>query len=453
MSDPSAPPAPTRQLTLFDSTCLIVGIIVGAGVYQMAPDIAKGGATWWGALGLWVLGGLLSLCGAAGYAELGAAYPHAGGDYVYLSRAYGKWAGFLFGWLQLAIVRPGDIVVMAFAFATYARTIYEPHLGASWFTPQQAYAAAAVIALTAVNVAGVRQGKWTQNLLTTVKALGMVAIAVVALAAPVGMGEAVEIEPLPTSVALILVLFCFGGWNEVAYVAAELKDPGRNVLRALVAGIAATTLLYVALNGAFLFSLGYQGVAGSEAVAVDAMSGAFPEIGGRLIAALVCISALGAVSGLVFTGARISYAVGADHRLFRGLGSWSARAEAPVRALLVQAAIAVALIALLDDFVETILYTAPAVYSFYLATTLAVIVLRRRDPAAPRPYRVTAYPLPTLLFAAVCGYLIFSSVSYAANVLGKLWIVLIPAGVMVVGLVLYLATSATAAEPRDVGAS
>ena len=119
-------PKPKPELTLFDSTCLIVGIIIGAGIYQMAPDIAKGVGGAWGVLGIWALGGALSLCGALSYAELATAYPEEGGDYVYLSRAYGSWAGFLFGWAQLAIVRPGDIAVMAFAFATYARAIYDP---------------------------------------------------------------------------------------------------------------------------------------------------------------------------------------------------------------------------------------------------------------------------------------------------------------------------------------
>ena len=117
---------PKRELSLFDSTCLIVGIIIGAGIYQTAPDVARGTACWWGVLAIWIVGGLLSLCGALGYAELASAYPREGGDYVYLSRAYGRWAGFLFGWVQMAIVLPGDIAVMAFAFAMYARTIWDP---------------------------------------------------------------------------------------------------------------------------------------------------------------------------------------------------------------------------------------------------------------------------------------------------------------------------------------
>ena len=166
---------PKRELSLFDSTSIIVGIIIGAGIYQMAPDIAKGAGSAWGVVAIWVIGGLLSLCGALSYAELATAYPVAGGDYVYLSKAYGRWAGFLFGWAQLTVVRPGDIAVMAFAFATYGRAIFDPLAGSPDLS-QRLFAGTAVLVLTVINILGVTQGKWTQNLLTTAKALGLLAI-------------------------------------------------------------------------------------------------------------------------------------------------------------------------------------------------------------------------------------------------------------------------------------
>jgi len=198
--------APRKELSLFDSTCIIVGIIIGAGIYQMAPAIASGSYCWWGVLAIWTVGGLLSLFGALGYAELATAYPLEGGDYVYLSRAYGSWAGFLFGWGQLAIIRPGDIAVMAFAFATYGRTIYDP-LAAHPEYSQRVFAAAAVVVLTVINILGVKEGKWTQNLLTTVKALGLLAIVGVAVAAPQGTKSTASVQPLPLSLARVFVLF------------------------------------------------------------------------------------------------------------------------------------------------------------------------------------------------------------------------------------------------------
>jgi len=429
--------APRKVLSLFDSTCIIVGIIIGAGIYQMAPDIAKGAGSWWGVLLLWVVGGLLSLCGALCYAELATAYPREGGDYVYLSRAYGKWAGFLFGWAQLTVVRPGDIAVMAFAFATYIRAIWDP-LASHPAYSQRLFAAAATIILTFINILGVKEGKWTQNLLTVVKALGLLAIVGVAAVAPQRGASEATFNALPVSLALIFVLFTYGGWNEMAYVAAEVKNPRHNIVRALVLGTGAVIFLYLLVNSAFLYTLGYTGLATSQAVASDAIATAFPRIGGRLISALVCTSALGAVNGLIFTGARISYAMGAEHRTFRVLGRWHERAGTPAWALLVQGIIAVSLIMVFGSFIDTILYTAAAVYAFYLGTSLAVIVLRFKEPNVERPYRVTGYPATTLIFSAVCALLIYSCVTYALATRRVSIVVLL--GVLLAGMLVYWLT-------------
>ena len=423
-----------------------MGIIVGSGIYAVVPDIAKGTGTLWVFLAIWVVGGVLSLCGALGYAELATAYPKEGGDYVYLSRAYGRWAGFLFGWLQLAVVRPGDIAGMAFAFALYAITIFDPfpqsYVAYDWlpFSASSGdpvhlslifYAVAVVAVLTGINILGVPQGKWTQNLLTVVKVLGLLAIVGVAIAGPGGQpGPPVE-DNMGLRVALILVLFAFGGWNEMAYVAAEVKNPSRNIKRALVLGTVSVTLLYLLLNSAFIYALGFSEVANSNAVAADTVSVLFPKYGGAIVSALICISALGAANGLIFTGARISYAVGADHQIFRPLGRWNLRTGTPVRALLLQGAIAAGLIVLLGSFVNAILYTAAAVYTFYLATSLAVVVLRFREPNVERPYRVTWYPLPTIVFCLTCVILIHGAVVY------KPWVATGALAIFILGLPLY----------------
>lgn len=455
---PDLRPAPKKELSLFDSTSLIVGIIIGAGIYRSAPEVARGAGSAWGFLAIWAAGGLISLFGALGYAELATAWPEEGGDYVYLKRAYGRWAGFLFGWIQLAVVRPGDIAIMAFAFATYAQTIYDPFAGAAAAAGVEAgagaaadagaaaaaaaagypatlvlYAVLATMALTAINVVGVREGKWTQNVLTTVKALGLLAIVVVAAIAPRGAGSpaAAAPDPFPLGLAFIFVLFTYGGWNEMAYVAAEVRKPEKNIVRALVLGTAAVTVLYLLVNGAFLYTLGYGGLAASEAVATETVSTLFPEVGGRLIGALVCISALGAINGLIFTGARISYALGSEHRIFHALGRWSPRTGTPAASLLAQGTIAVALIVVLASFREAILYTAAPVYMFYLATSIAVMVLRRREPAQQRPYRVTGFPFTTLIFCAVCAYLIQSAVLYNPTV------AITSLGILLLGLPIY----------------
>jgi APA family basic amino acid/polyamine antiporter len=224
----------------------------------------------------------------------------------------------------------------------------------------------------------------------------------------------------------------------MAYVAAEVKNSRHNIVRALVLGMGAVILLYLLVNGAFLYTLGYTGLATSEAVANDAISTVFPKTGGRLISALVCISALGAVNGLVFTGARISYAMGAEHKTFKIFGKWHERTGTPVWALIVQGIIAVTLIMVFGSFIDTILYTAVAVYAFYLGTALSVIVLRFKEPDVERPYKVTGYPITTLIFCAVCGFLIYSCVTYAWAFKRVGLIILI--GILAAGLFLYRIT-------------
>jgi amino acid transporter len=355
----------------------------------------------------------------------------------------------LFGWTQLTVVRPGDITVMAFAFATYIRAIHDP-LAAYPGISQRLFAAIAVLVLTIINILGVAQGKWTQNLLTVAKALGLLAIVGIAVVAPQAtQAPAQTNSTFPTSLALILVLFTYGGWNEMAYVAAEVKNPRRNITRALVVGMAAVITLYLLVNGAFLYTLGYAGLAASKAVASDSISTVFPVVGSRLISALVCISALGAVNGLIFTGARISYAMGEDYRMFKALGRWNPRTGTPVWALAVQGAIAIGLILAFGNYLDAVLYTAAAVYAFYLGTSLSVFVLRFREPAVERPYRVTGFPLTPLIFSGVCGLLIWSSINYARFVKPtslKVLAVVLPAGLLIYWLTL-LAHRLTAARP------
>lgn len=424
---------PKRELSLFDSTCIIVGIIIGAGVYETAPTVARCLGSGPGVMLIWLAGGFLALTGALCYAELATAYPREGGDYVYLTRAYGRWAGYMFGWSQMAVVRPGDIALMAFIFARYAQAVYAPFGDSRLF-----YAAAAIVMLTVINILNVKASKWTQNLLTMAKIMGLVAISIAGLTAP-------EPPPLPApwevftwgglQLALILVLYTFGGWNEMAYVAAEIKRPQQNILRGLVIGTLAVTGLYLLINWAFLSALGPAGMSTSSAVAVDMMGKVFPGAAGRIIAVLICISALGAVNGLVFTGARISYALGADHRAFRPLGKWNRRLGTPVWALLVQGALSLAIVLVAGSFIDTILYTAPVVWVFFLATACSVFVLRHKEPRISRPYKVLAYPLVPLVFSACCIFMLYNSASYAlANTPVGL---LILAGVLFLGMIVY----------------
>ncbi|MDB9823080.1 amino acid permease [Deltaproteobacteria bacterium] len=402
---------PTRELSLFDSICIIVGIIIGAGIFEVTPTVASCMGGWKGILGIWLAGGLLALTGALCYAELATAYPHEGGDYVYQSRAYGSWAGYLFGWSQLVIIRPGDIALMAFVFARYAATLYAPYEN---MLP--VYATMAVAILTFVNILGVKEGKWTQNLLTVIKSVGILAIIVAGLFAPARNPVPAETSAITyggLELALILVLFTFGGWNEMAYVAAEVKHPRRNIVRSLVIGTILVTVLYILINGSFLHSLGQEKMSSSQAIAVDTLGAVAPGMASKAISILICISALGAVNGLIFTGARISYAMGAEHRSFRGMGKWSPRFGTPTWALIVQGCLSLAILLFAGSFIDTILYTAPVVWLFFLATGISVFVLRHKEPQTERPYKIYGFPAPAVIFCASCIFMLYSSVTYA----------------------------------------
>jgi len=436
---------PKKELSLFDSTCIIVGIIIGAGIYENAPLIAAGATGWAGVLGIWLLGGLVALVGALCYAELATAYPYQGGDYVYLTKAYGKGAGHFFGWSQLAIVRPGDIALMTFVFARYAETLYKPFEGA-----QVLYAAIAVGLLTLINVLGVKQGKWTQNLLTVIKTVGLLAIVIAGLAAPGASAAPAQPEKFEMgafSLALILVMWTLGGWNEIAYVAAEVKRPQRNIFRAVVLGTAGVTALYLLVNVAFLRALGHAGLVASKAVAVDTLATLLPDAAGRAISVLICISALGAANGLIFTGARISYALGADHTVFRGLGKWHPRLGTPVGALVAQGCISLAIILAARSFIDTIVYTAPVFWLFLLATALSLFVLRRKEPQTPRPHKVAGYPVTPIVFCACCAFMAYSSITFAlAN---KRVGVLILSCVLAAGVLVYWLTEVRRVRQRE----
>jgi len=461
-ADGSIVTCPRRELTLFDSVCVIVGIIVGAGIYQSSPFIASclpsttalaaelqaGVARDWivshvpdaaPLIGIWLLGGFLSLVGAACYAELATAYPQDGGDYVYLTRGLGRPVGFLFAWSQLWIVRPGSIGALAFVFAGHFKELIPVQQGTLCTV---LYAAGAVVVLTAINILSVREGKWTQNLLTTLKTLGLVIIGVAAFLPAATSASAPAIVPSPApetnfSLALILVLFIYGGWNEMGYVAAEVRRPEKNLLRALILGTAAVTLIYILLNVAFVHALGFAGMQSSQVIAADVVNRAAPGWGGKAIAALICVSALSAVNGLIFTGSRITYAMGTEHPLWAKLGQWNARHGTPIWSLVAQALVALALVVGFGlkegAFARMVEFTTPVAWLFFTLVGVSLFALRFQDPLAPRPYRVTGYPFTPLVFCLSSLYLVYSSLRHAWENRSPeaLWSI----GILVVGFV------------------
>jgi amino acid transporter len=410
--------APRRQLTLLDTTCIIVGIIIGAGFFETPPQIAAAAGAPGLVMGLWVAGGAMALVGALCYAELAGAYPRDGGEYVFLTRAYGPRTGFLYAWAWFWVVRPGNLGAMAYVFARYANELLPLPTGRYALA---LYAVGSLVVLTGINVLGVRAGKTVQNLLTFAKVAGLLSVFAVALfvTPPAPATQAATTSPVGRSVYLasILIMWVYGGWNDMSYVAAEVRDPRRNILKALALGTVTVVAIYLLGNYAFIRSLGFEGLARSEAVAADVMRPALGESGARLISALVCVSCLGALNGMILTGARIYYAVGAEHRLYAWLGKWDARLDTPARSLWLQGLATLGLVAGLglsrDAFQRLVVFTEAVFWSFLLLVGLSLFVLRRREPQTPRPYRIAGYPLTPGLFCLACLFMVYASARYA----------------------------------------
>ena len=431
--------AEPKKLGLWDAVSIIVGIVVGTSIFRSPTLVFQATGGPWEALGVWLLGGVLCLFGALCYAELATAYPRNGGDYEYLTRAYGRGTGFLFGWAQLSVVLTGSIGAMAYAFADYAGQLYHVRPGAAaWL------AAAVVAALTAVNLLGIVAGKMVQNVLSIAKIIGLGGVVLAGLL----WGQDASFQPGSSSglsgaglgLALVFVLYAYGGWNDAVFVAAEVRDVRRNLPRALIGGIAGITLVYLALNASFLAVLGFDAARASATPAADVLAIAVGPWGGRAITVLVMVSTLGAINGMILAGSHVYATVGEDHRVFAWLGRWNSKASAPVAALVVQAAIALLLIVAVgtpggcraidatltgvglaplpwDEYFggfETLVAgTAPVFWGFFLLTGISLFILRVKDGGRERPFRVPWYPLPPIVFCATCSYMLYSSLAYA----------------------------------------
>jgi basic amino acid/polyamine antiporter, APA family len=439
-----------KRLSLWDSTSIIVGIIIGGGFYGSLPFIAANAGGAWQMLLAMALGGLLALAGALCYAELATTYPQQGGEYVYLTRALGRFWGFLYAWAGFWIIRPAaSIAAMAILFGKHAHEL----LPITRNHDALIYGLACVLVLTGLNVAGVVFGKFTQNLLTIVKVVGLLAVFVAGIAALGASGPSAGVAAtasggkpvmdvlLQFGTAMILVMYAYGGWNEMPSVAAEVHNPERNILRAMVLGTVAVAAIYVVGTSVFLGALGFEGVSyrggRPHVVAADLLLIRFPHWGPGFIGALIAISCLGAANGTIFTGSRVYYALGREHRLAAWLGRWNSDSGVPVRSLLCQGLVALAVVGGIgwqdDAFERLVNFTAPVFWVFLLLTVASLVILRTRDPAAQRPFRVPLYPVLPIVFCAACGFFIYASAKYAKDNMGpEVWIV---AGVMAAGVV------------------
>lgn len=388
----------------------MIGAVVGVGIFKTPALVAANVETGWAFIAVWVVGGLVTLIGALCYAELASAYANAGGEYHFLARAFGRPLAVLFGWARGSVIQTGAIGAVAFVFGDYANT----------FLPLGTHGAAihgalAILALTAVNVVGTPHGSALQNVMSALLVITVLALIVAGFAA----GPAPPAPPPPSGagalgMAMILVLLTYGGWNEVTYLSGELRDARRNMVRVLLIGTAALTVLYVAANAAMLWVLGLAALRDSPAVATDVMRLALGETGAVLIGVFIALAALSTLNATIITGARVYYAAARDLSILPGIGQWSARGVAPANGLMLQAVLALALVGLgaatRSGFQAMVDYTAPVFWAFMFLIGLSLIVLRRRSPRRVLPFRVPLYPLTPLLFCASCLAMLYASI-------------------------------------------
>ena len=411
---------PRRRLHVGHAMAVCVGMVIGSGIFMATPSVAAN-VDGVGMLALaWLIGGAVSIVGALCFAELASTYPDAGGDYQFLRRAFGEHLGYLFAWSRFAVIHTGSTAALAFTFGDYLAQV------AGFGVHGSALAGGcALLVLVALNLAGVAFSVGTQLGLMAVVIGGMLAIGAAGLfhaatGMPAGLqggtpAAAADAAPM-FGLAMIFVLFAYGGWSDAATLSSEMRDARRGIVRALVGGMALVTVLYLVVNAGFVQVLGMDGLAASKAPAADVMQVTFGPLAEVAIVAVVAITAITTMNALIIAGARTTYAACRDLPALRRAGVWDAERGVPRVAVVAQCVVALALIAFgaieRGGFKTMIDYVTPVYWFFLVLSGIAVIVLRRREPDRPRPFQVPLYPWLPLLFCASSGYLLYSSVAY-----------------------------------------
>jgi APA family basic amino acid/polyamine antiporter len=402
-----------RSIGLFRATAMVVGIIIGSSIFVQPSIVTAQVPSVGGVLVVWATAGALTLIGSLVIAELASAWPRTGGVYVFLKEAFSPAVGFLWGWAMFWTMHSGIVAVIAMVFARYVGTFIP--MGNAGI---RVVAIAAIALLSAVNYRGVRQGSAVQATLTTIKVLAIVLIIAVAFTVGAHAGGALSAHAtagpvaLPSARAFILALiaglFAFGGWHMVSYAAGETIDPAKNIPRALLIGTLTVTALYVGVNAAYLYVLPLNLVASSTRVAADFADAAVGGSGAQIMSALVILSTLGAMNGVILAGPRVYLAMASDGLLFRWIGAVHPTYRTPHRAIALQAAWSCALVATgtYRELFTRVVYTE---WIFFGLLAAGLILLRRRPGYAPA-YRIWGYPVLPVLFAVASWAIVINQV-------------------------------------------
>jgi APA family basic amino acid/polyamine antiporter len=416
-----------RDLGLWGAISIVVGTVIGSGIFLVPRAMVLRVGSPSMVFVVWIFGGLLSLCGALSYAELAAAMPEAGGEYVYLREAYGPLWGFLYGWTQMWVAKSGSIATLATAFFYYLTNFF-PLLDGIFYTVPlplgahgapldlrygQLLAMALILFLAAVNYFGVKIGGEVQIIVTIVKVLLIAFIVIAGLG--FGKAHAMASAPMPHALsvagffgALVAALWAYDGWNNVSMVASEIRQPQRSLPLALIGGTLAVIAIYLAANAAYFHVLSAQEVGSSQRVAADMMRRVVGSWGANAVSVAAMISIFAALNGSILTGARVPYAMARDGRFFAPVAQVSAAYHTPGVSILALSLWS-ALLVLSGRYEQLFTYVIFASWILYGMTTAAVIVLRRKRPDLPRPYKTIAYPVLPVLFVLVAILLVLST--------------------------------------------
>ncbi len=416
-----------RDLGLWGAIAIVIGTVIGSGIFLVPRAMVLRVGSPSMVFVVWVFGGMLSLSGALSYAELAAAMPEAGGEYVYLREAYGPLWGFLYGWTQMWVAKSGSIATLATGFFYYLTSFF-PFLDGVFYTVPlplgahgapldlrygQLFAMALILFLAFVNYFGVRLGGEIQITVTVIKVLLIAFIIVAGLAFGKAHAPALETAPHPLTIAgffaaLVAALWAYDGWNNVSMVASEIQRPQRSLPLALIGGTLAVIGIYLAANAAYFHVLSAQQVGASQRVAADMMRRVVGGWGAQAVSIAAMISIFAALNGSILTGARVPYAMAQDHRFFASVAHVSAAYHTPGVSIMALSAWS-ALLVLSGRYEQLFTYVIFASWILYGMTTAAVIVLRYKRPDLPRPYKTLGYPVLPVLFVLVAISLVLST--------------------------------------------
>jgi len=429
-------PKPHRALGLFDAIMIVMGGIVGAGIFANPSEVAHRVHTPFLILTVWLLGGFLAMCGASIWAELATRLPGTGGQYLYLREAYHPSVAFVYGWGLLLVTQTGGMAAVAVIFSSYVRVL----TGVDW--NQNAIAAAALLILTGINCIGARAGSNVLSVLMLLKIAAITALVVIGFMAGSSAIAGLKPEPLfaqPVSfdllksigAAMVPVVFAYGGWQTATFVAGEMRDARRDLSRGLLVGVAGVVALYLAVNLACLHVLGARGVAATMTPASDVMRAALGERGAQWIAAGIAISTLGFLSQSMLTAPRVYFAMARDGLFFESVGKLSRRSGVPVTAIVLQGLATIA-IACSGTYGQILNFEITVDAIFFGMTAASLFILRRREiGSGPAVYDAPGHPFTTIVFILSCAGIVGSAVAASPANSG------IALGVMISGLPVY----------------